>query len=100
MKNTENSGWTCSIIDIELTNERIRCTAEHPFWVSGRGWVQAGELSSADILTGTGGSSVPIVGVSFESLDECVEVYGISVDGEHMYFAGDEPVLVHNKPHC
>ncbi|MDK8183738.1 polymorphic toxin-type HINT domain-containing protein [Paenibacillus sp. UMB4589-SE434] len=35
---------------IEVKQEKITTTKEHPFWIAGKGWVEAGDLSVGDKL--------------------------------------------------
>ena len=37
-------------LDLHLNGRTIRTTAEHPFWLKGRGWVDAQQLEAGDQL--------------------------------------------------
>ncbi|BBB64202.1 hypothetical protein UNDKW_5929 (plasmid) [Undibacterium sp. KW1] len=76
--------------DIEV----IRATENHPFWLEGTGWVQAGDLQADDKLTTPEGQVVGVVAVENESATETV--YNIEVADFHTYFVGHSQVLVHN----
>ncbi len=39
-----------ALLDLRIGGRTIRTTAEHPFWVEGRGWLAAGELVEGDRL--------------------------------------------------
>jgi len=82
----------------ELTIEGV--TAEHPFWCPRRGsWVPIGELREGEqVLCWLGAADAgerPITSIEIITHVDDVEVYTLSVEGEHNYFA--ESVLVHNK---
>ena len=76
----------------------ITCTGDHPFWVVGRGWVKARDLTSQDCLLDIHGGVRPISAVTHERLQKPVRVYNITVDNTHTYYVGNVGVLVHNKP--
>jgi hypothetical protein len=77
-----------------LSVDGILVTAEHPFWIVDRGeWAKAGELKRGDILLRDNGG-FQIVKNIFHIRSE-VEVFNMTVEGVHNYFAGG--VLVHNK---
>ena len=76
----------------------IRTTAEHPFWVDGKGWTAAGKLKTGDNLLTANKSKLPVESV-FETGDT-ETVYNFRVADWHTYFAGNEnwdfEVWVHN----
>ena len=72
----------------------ITTTNEHPFYVSGKGWVKAGELIIEDVCKQTDGSSAPIT--SIERIEEKHLVYNLlNVSENHNFYANG--ILVHNK---
>jgi len=64
----------------------IRTTALHPFWVSGKGWLGAGELQPGDLLLSHDGQRVTVEEV-FDS-GEFETVYNLRVSEHHTYFVG------------
>jgi hypothetical protein len=78
-----------------LSVDGILVTPEHPFWtVNRKEWVKAGELQAGDILLkdNAGFHTVKyILGIRGGP----AEVFNMTVEGVHNYFAGG--VLVHNK---
>jgi intein/homing endonuclease len=72
-------------------NGDLEVTAEHPIHTK-KGWVEAGELSVGDVLTGLSGD---IVVTSIEQGEIESYVYNLTTFPTHTYFAGG--VLVHNK---
>ena len=73
----------------------IDTTANHPFYVIGKGWVAAGDLVVGDEVYNLDETASAILGLEIEILDEPVLVYNLEVDF-HSYFVGCVPVLVHN----
>jgi hypothetical protein len=66
----------------------IRTTAEHPFYVNAKGWVEAGSLQAGDLLSSHDGRWVAVE----ESYDtgEYETVYNMRVASWHTYFVGGD----------
>ncbi len=77
-------------------DEEIRTTVTHPFWVEGKGWVDAGYLVAGDVLRTYNGELLEVKKVEFEYLDEFIKVYNFEVEDWHTYFVTGTEVLVHN----
>jgi hypothetical protein len=78
------------------STEAIGVTANHPFYVNGRGWVSADLLENGDLLATTSGSAV---GGEVQALalgTQTQDVYNFEVEGLHTYFVGHAQLLVHN----
>jgi hypothetical protein len=77
----------------------IRTTAEHPFFVAGRGWVPCNQLKVGDLLLCEDGTWVPVEDL-FET-GEWETVYNVRVKEYHTYFVGTEEwgfaVWAHNN---
>jgi hypothetical protein len=85
------------IISLETANgEVIKTTAYHPFYVDGKDWVRAGDLSIGDKISTLDGGTITIVGISSERFAEPVVVYNLTVADFHTYFVGSTGILVHN----
>jgi len=93
------------ILEIESATgekQRIETTDEHPFWVTGRGFVNAGELQAGDRLDDAGGpNGASVVSSIREEHPDGIEVCNFEVEDFHTYFvrAGGTrgpPVFVHN----
>jgi hypothetical protein len=82
------------IYRISVGSELIGVTSPHPFYVKGRGWVKAKDLSVGDALVTRGGATVVINSIAVENVT--VPVYNIEVDGMHNYFVTEVEFLVHN----
>ncbi|MBY0460847.1 MAG: HINT domain-containing protein, partial [Gemmataceae bacterium] len=68
--------------------ELIRTTPEHPFWVEGQSWTQAGALKEGDRIATLSGEWVPLTEVY--DTDQWEPVYNVRVADWHTYFVGDE----------
>jgi PKD repeat protein len=85
-------------IDVKLSNgTELKCTAEHPFYVIGNGWVKAGELRLADKLVDKDGKEIRILSKRDILRKLKFKVYNMEVDRNHNYYVGQSGVLVHNK---
>ena len=109
--------WAVTHTDDRGFTETLSTTAEHPFWVKGRGWVPVSQLELGQVLevaetkfpdavptakpnqektlatykikTST---VVEVVNINFKA-----KVYNIEVEGHHTYFVGELGAWVHNK---
>jgi hypothetical protein len=80
-----------------IGDDRIRVTEEHPFWVTGEGWVSAATLEPGDCVRTLAGTCQAVVSVQIASADTWV--YNLTVATAHTYFVGDGQWLVHNMRH-
>jgi hypothetical protein len=76
-----------------LDIDGLRVTAEHPLYVIGKGWTRAGDVQAGDVLFLDYGGEKPVSRIIY--LSRTVQVYNLTVEGTHTYFANG--VLVHNK---
>lgn len=86
---------TNGIYELLVAEEKILVTAEHPFYVEGKGWVMVRELKPDDRLRTSTRKKLKVDAV--KSITQYVEVYNIEVDGNHNYFVTNSSILVHNK---
>ncbi len=87
---------TQGIYEIAAGNETINVTAEHPFYVVGKGWIKTKDLQAGYVLKSSDSkATIKISGI--KELSKAVTVYNIEVDGNHNYFVTGSTVLVHNK---
>lgn len=82
--------------DADGATNWLMATEAHPFWVSARGWVDAGDLMLGDLLVSDDGRLVEVTSLS-ETVRVAV-VHNLTIDRIHTYYvlAGEQPVLVHN----
>ena len=74
--------------------ETIETTAEHPFFVEGRGWVEVQHLEFGDLIPSASGELRSLAVV--EQTDRVERVYNFGVENFFSYFVGDEGAWVHN----
>lgn len=75
--------------------EEVKTTAYHPFYVKGKGWVNAINLIKGALLqTKTG--EVPITKIEKTRYEEPVKVYNLQVKEWESYFVSRMQVYVHN----
>jgi hypothetical protein len=87
---------TYELLAFTVGGEIIDTTAGHPFYVEGRGFVEAGELRVGDVLVSDDGELLPLDDIGIVRLDEPIKVYNLLVEGNHNYFVAYVGVLVHN----
>jgi RHS repeat-associated protein len=78
--------------------EEIRATPEHPFWVEGKGWTEAGELTAGDRVPSARGGWLQVEELTPETATQTV--YNFEVDDFHTYFVGHQGAWVHNNDPC
>ena len=72
----------------------IRASGGHPFWVSGKGWVRARELTAGSRLHGLE-RFIDVKEVEFE--EKPTKTFNLVVSEFHSYFVGPEAVLSHDN---
>ncbi|MEO1083443.1 MAG: polymorphic toxin-type HINT domain-containing protein, partial [Acidobacteriota bacterium] len=79
---------------LTVAGQTLETTAEHPFFVLGRGWVFAARLVIGDVLVTLDSRHVELESV--EVVRGPTTVYNFEVSGRHTYFVGLLGVLTHN----
>jgi hypothetical protein len=74
------------LLELRVGGQVIRTTANHPFWLDGRGWTAAADLRAGDRLLSPDGRLVAVAGVR-DSGEEAA-VYNLRVAEYHTYFVG------------
>ena len=74
------------VLHLHVGGEVLRTTGEHPFWVHGQGWVQAGRLGVGDLLVSHDGQIKLVEDVL--DTGEYETVYNLRVADFHTYFVG------------
>jgi RHS repeat-associated protein len=74
------------VIRLRLGGQEIGTSAEHPFWVVGRGWTPAGEVRVGNRVTGFDNQETVVDGVV--DADEYAVLYNLRVAEYHTYFVG------------
>jgi len=63
---------TDTLIHVFAGDEEIKATPTHPFWVEGKGWIDAGYLVAGDKLRLYSGELLEVERVEIECLDEVI----------------------------
>ncbi|MFJ5546289.1 polymorphic toxin-type HINT domain-containing protein [Streptomyces sp. NPDC093225] len=84
------------VLDVAAGGHVITCSPEHPFWVGGLGWVEAGSLLPGHRLRTAAGADLRVDTVQRRPGTRWT-VHNITVAGPHTYHVGAGAVLVHNK---
>ena len=94
--NTTEEITHVTISNSEGVQEVIDSTPQHPFYVEGKGWVEASALHAGMTIWFANGTKGTVEDISNEGLEEPVTVYNFEVADFHTYFVGESGVLVHN----
>lgn len=89
--------WTQHIVHVQVEGGgEVQATRNHPFWVGGRGWIEARELHVGDRLRDEQDRPVMILSLKDEGHE--TDTYNLTIEGVHAYYvrAGDAALLVHN----
>lgn len=70
-------------------------TANHPFWVQGKGWTKVEDLKPGDEMLTYDGIKATVKHVSLNNSE--AEVYNLEVEDFHTYFVESPGIWVHNK---
>ena len=84
------------LVHLTINGEEIVTTDNHPFYVQGRGFIDAGNLLVGDKLISVNGEDLLIEDYRIELTEESVSVYNFQVEDYHTYFVGECCVWVHN----
>ena len=106
-----------SVVDVTLHNaktgkaETLTCTPEHPLFVQGQGWVEAGSLGIGTSIVSRAGPALEVTGLTWEK-NKAQElaagtgssfggytVYNLTVEDDHTFFVGTTGggTWVHNE---
>lgn len=82
-------------VHIHTTDDIIETTLGHDFYIPGKGWLDAVELTTDDYLLTPDGSLVDIQKV--EIVTQTETTYNFEVTDYHTYYVSQDMVLVHNQ---
>jgi len=110
-----------SVVDVVLHDaktghdETLTCTPEHPLFVEGQGWVEAGSLGIGSSIVSRAGPAMKVTGLTWQK-NKAQEltagssgssfggytVYNLTVEGDHTFFVGtaNGGTWVHNAGPC
>ena len=86
---------TQEIYELTTNDQKIYVTAEHPFYVEGKGWLKVKDLQNGYELKTKVNTKESVLSIICYQRQETV--YNIEVEGNHNYFITDSSILVHNK---
>ena len=85
------------LVHLQIDETKIDTTTNHPFWIVGHGFKEAGDLKEGEkVLTATGEVKT-ITRMEVEELEVPVTVYNFEVQDWHTYYVSEMEVLVHNS---
>lgn len=73
--------------------DTLRVTDEHPFWVQGKGWTQAKDVTDEDVIAGREGDALVL---SNQEVKQALKVFNFSVADTASYFVGEGGSWAHN----
>ncbi|NMO18195.1 hypothetical protein HPC49_11215 [Pyxidicoccus fallax] len=79
-------------------SESIGATPDHPFWVEGRGWTQAGHLRPGMQVPSAHSGWLRVSRTTWRQAGETV--FNFEVEDFHSYFVGGLSAWVHNNDEC
>jgi hypothetical protein len=82
------------LTELIINGEWIETTPEHPFYVEGKGWIDAEDLQIGDQIRQADGTT-GIVWLKW-NIYKTQEMYNLTVDTAHTFFVGEGQWLVHN----
>ncbi len=97
-----------AVVTVSLTDaktgksETLTCTPEHPLFVEGSGWVEAGSLGVGSSIVSRAGPALTVANVAWHRAQTLAAqpytVYNLTVEDDHTYFVGDTAggTWVHN----
>jgi hypothetical protein len=94
-RNEDKPVLNITLVNSDDQTEVLGATPEHPFWVEGKKWVQAGELQEGDKVVSLDGGSL-VVNSIVPDADQHT-TYNFEVADYHTYFVGKVGALVHNQ---
>ncbi len=84
------------LVHIQVGDETITTTPEHPFYIPQKGFVDAVDLRAGDQLLTVNGKYVIVEQIQHELFESPVKVYNFRVEKNHTYFVGNIGIGVHN----
>ncbi len=82
------------IFEISVGRDTFKVTGEHPFYVSGKGWIPSLEVEVGDQFVTSDDRELVVDSIAKRSGDFLV--YNFEVSTDHNYYVGEEGVLTHN----
>lgn len=77
--------------------DEFQVTDEHPLWLQGEGWTEAGKVTLGDVIASADGDTMVLAN---EQITQPVRVYNFSVEHTPNYFVGVGLIWAHNARPC
>jgi UDP-2,3-diacylglucosamine pyrophosphatase LpxH len=84
------------LVHLSVEGEVIVTTEDHPFYVKGKGFINASLLNVGTELLNNDGRLLIIDAIYREAECKETEVYNLQIDENHSYYVGKIYILVHN----
>ena len=84
------------LVHLIISGEEIITTVDHPFYVQGRGFIEAGNLLVGDKFVSVNDEYLVIEKFYIEETENPIDVYNFQVEDFHTYHVGKNGILVHN----
>ena len=84
-------------LHIDTDEVPLIASANHKFYVKGKGWIMASEIATDDMLLDKNSTAVRIKAAEQELYPEEIQVYNFEVEGLHNYYVGKTGILTHNR---
>jgi RHS repeat-associated protein len=81
-------------VNTGTTTEALLTTDEHPFFVRGKGFIDAEDLNEGDVVQLAGGASATVT--ENRIVEKAQLAHNFTVANDHTYFVGETKVWVHN----
>lgn len=79
------------LVHLVINGEEVITTDNHPFYVQGRGFIEAGRLLVGDKLVSVNGDDLLIEKYKIEEFEISVNVYNFQVENSHTYLLEEIP---------
>ncbi|WP_161622354.1 polymorphic toxin-type HINT domain-containing protein [Vibrio azureus] len=93
-RNENKRIFNLTLLNGDGEKEQLGVTAEHPFWVEGQGWVEAGVLEVGQRISTVDGAELAVHSIAYD--EELHTTYNFEVGDYHSYFVGENGAWVHN----
>ena len=87
---------TNEIYEIITDEDIIKCTPRHEIFIVDKGWTRAYNINQGDYLLGKDNKIVKINEIKYKNLQNPINAYNLSIEGNHNYLITDSEILVHN----
>ena len=83
------------LVTLMVNGESIVTTPEHPFYITGQGWIPAGALQVGEKILRANGQVGTVKRIAVTK--QLQVMYNLTVADAHTFFVGDGQWLVHNE---